>query len=348
MVRNAIARSSVIALMSAVLFSAVLAALAATISFGPRLAADQSARPAPARAAGAGKSTASRTPWGDPDLQGLWTNTTTTPLQRPSGLAGKQVLTDEERAELDDRSARNADRPPRPGDPGAYNDFWLDKGKASTQTSLIVDPSDGKLPSLTPEAQKRAEGLAASRRLPPASWEDLNFLERCITRGMPGAMLPGFYNHNYQIVQTPGYVVILVEMIHDVRIIPLDARPHLDPHIRQWLGDSRGRWDGDTLVVETTNFNGKVTEQRPSHTVFGISENLTLVERFTRVDRNTIDYRFTVTDPTTFTRPWTAATPMSRIAQPIYEYACHEGNYAAPNMLRGARAQEQADWPICP
>src|SRR5262249_53820711 len=164
--------------------------------------------------------------------------------------------------------------------------------------------------------------------------------ERCITRSLPGAMLPGFYNHNYQILQSPGYVVLLVEMIHDVRVIPTDGRPHLGPAIRKWLGDSRGRWEGNTLVVETTNIIPGL-ELRPSRTVLGGTEQLKVVERFTRVDADTLDYQFTVTDPAMFTRAWTASTPMAKTDIPIYEYACHEGNYAIVNMLRGARMAEQ-------
>ena len=282
-----------------------------------------------------------RTPWGDPDLQGIWTNTTTTPLERPDALAGRDVLTDEERAELDEEAIRNADQPPRTRDTGSYNSFWLEKGKRSEQTSLVVDPADGKLPPFTAAAQERVEALAAARQQPTASWEGLNVFDRCIARGLPGAMMPGFYNHNYHILQTPGYVVILLEMLHDVRIIPLDERPHLPRGIHQWLGDSRGRWEGDTLVVETTNVADKVNEFRRSHTVFGASRHLHLEERFARVGPDVIDYTFTVTDPTTFTRPWTGAAPMHRTEGPIYEYACHEGNYAMEHILRGARAQEQ-------
>jgi hypothetical protein len=157
-------------------------------------------------------------------------------------------------------------------------------------------------------------------------------------------MMPGFYNHNYNIMQTPDYVVIYVEMIHDARIIPLDGRPHLSPHVRQWLGSSRGRWEGDTLVVETTNLSEKAHEQRVemANVVFGISEHVQIVERFTRTSEDTIDYRFTITDPTTYQRAWTAAIPMAAIEGPLFEYACHEGNYAVPNMLRGARADERA------
>jgi hypothetical protein len=287
--------------------------------------------------AGAAAWTAPRTAWGEPDLQGIWTNTTTTPLERPARFGGREFLTDEERAELDAQAVRNADRQPQAGDPGAYNTFWLENGKRSARTSLVIDPPDGKLPPVTPLGKQRSEEIEQVRLRPPDSWHDVNIYERCITRGMPGAMMPGFYNHNYQILQVPGYVVILVEMIHDVRIIPLDGRPHLTPNVRQWLGDSRGRWEGNTLVVETTNFDDRVYERRPSNAVFGISGNLHLVERFTRVDPDTIDYQFTVTDPTTFTRPWTAAIPMSRLEGQIYEYACHEGNYGLMNILRGAR-----------
>jgi hypothetical protein len=280
-----------------------------------------------------------RTAWGDPDLQGIWTNTTTTPLERPKELEGKQVLTDEEWAQRDRQVAASVsfDNAPRAGSPGGYNEFWVERGKLSKRTSLIVDPPDGRLPPLTPQAQKRADARAQYLREHPAdSWEDLSQFTRCLTRGLPGAMVPGFYNHNYQIFQAPGYVVILVEMIHEARIVPLDGRPHLGPTLRQLMGDSRGRWEGDTLVVETTNFS-------PNAQYRGISgANLRLVERFTRVDADTIDYQFTFDDPTTFTKPWTAAIPMTALSEAIYEYACHEGNYGIVNILRGHRAEERA------
>jgi hypothetical protein len=312
-----------------------LAAVIAVVSLAPGPAAGQ------APTAAADKWTSSRTPWGDPDLQGIWTNTTTTPLERPSDLAGKQVLTDRERAELDERAAQRRDRRPPPGNPGAYNSFWMDGGKASQRTSLVVDPADGRLP-YTPEGRKRAEAFAAAFAGNGAadSWEDRTLYERCITRGLPGAMMPGFYNHNYQILQTPGYVVLFVEMIHDARIIPVDRRPHLGQHIRQWLGDSRGRWEGNTLLVETTNFTDKVNDR--GLTVFGTGKSVHLVERFTRVDADTIDYQFTVDDATAFTRPWTAAIPMTKIKGPLFEYACHEGNYGLAQILSGARVQEKA------
>jgi hypothetical protein len=286
------------------------------------------------------KTAAAKTPWGHPDLQGYWTNTTTTPLQRPPDLKDKAVLTPQEyearNAQVAARS--NTDQAPRKGDPGNYNDFWYERGALNYRTSLVVDPQDGRLPPLTADEQKRAADARASHG-PADSPEERSTYERCITRGLPGAMMPGFYNHNYQIVQTPNYVVINVEMIHDARIIPLDGRPHHGPAIRNWLGDSRGHWEGNTLVVETTNFNNKVREQ--SIIAFSTSQNLRLVERFTRTAEERIEYEFTVTDPTVYAQPWTASIPMTRIDGPIYEYACHEGNYGLGGILRGARMDEQ-------
>ena len=284
---------------------------------------------------------APRTSWGDPDLQGTWTNTTTTPLQRPTSLAGQAFLTDEERAALDEKNAPGIDAAPGVG---AYNNFWMEQGFVSQRTSLIVDPPEGRLPAITPKAQQRLDILNASRRAPsyPTSYDEPSLMERCITRGLPGTMLPGNYNHNYNILQTSEHVAIYTEMIHDTRIIPVDGRPHIGPSVQQWLGDSRGHWEGDTLVVETTNFTDKVYEQRFSLLVWGTGQHMHLVERFTRVNADTIDYQFTLTDPTTFARPWTAAIPMTRLEGPMFEYACHEGNYAMGNMLRGARAEDKA------
>ena len=284
-----------------------------------------------------------RTPWGHPNLQGLWNNNTVVPLERPDDLAEREELSDEEVAA---RFQANSDFlfTPRDGDPGFYNEFWFEYGQDTNRTSLIIDPRDGKLPPLTPEAAERAAALANFATLPAvtgdaASWEELSLFDRCITRGMPGAMSPGFYNHNYRILQTPDYVVMLVEMIHDVRIIPLEGRPHPSPAVRQWLGDSVGRWEGDTLVVETTNFTDRVNTR--GVTVFGGSDQMRLVERFTRVGPDTIDYRYTIEDAANYTAPWTAAIPMTRIDGEIFEYACHEGNYSVENILRGARANEQ-------
>lgn len=286
-----------------------------------------------------------KTPWGHPDLQGFWTNTTTTPLERPTDLKDKATLTAAERAAADAQARQNADRPPPPGNTGAYNDVWFERGRRSEQTSLIIDPPSGRLPPLTPRGQARKKELDDNRAedggRPPDSYEDFDVYDRCISRGLPGAMMPGFYNHNYQIVQTPNYVMILAEMIHDARVIPLDGRPHLPKQVRRWLGDSRGRWDGDTLVVETTNFKEGADERGMANTVVGGSPEMVIVERFRRIDADNIDYRFTVTDPVLFTAPWTVAAPMTKLDGVIYEYACHEGNYAMANMLKGARADEQ-------
>jgi hypothetical protein len=201
---------------------------------------------------------------------------------------------------------------------------------------LIIDPPDGKIPALTPEAQKRQADLAEYRRQHPGDGpEDFSLANRCIlwaTAGPP--MLPGAYNNNYQIVQAPGYVAILVEMIHDARIIPTDGGPHLPSGVHQWLGDSRGHWEGDTLVVETTNFNNKTNFR-------GASEKMKLTERFKRIDANTISYEFTVNDPSSFTKPWTAQIPMNKTTDSVLEYACHEGNYAMEGMLKGLRAEEK-------
>ena len=302
--------------------------------------------PAPAEAAGqepaaAESGTALRTPWGDPDLQGTWTNTTRTPLERPAHLGATEVYTEEQVSELNEQAARNVDRPPPPGETGAYNSFWMESGRRSQRTSLVVDPPDGRVP-YTPAERERADAFAATINAdgPADTWTDRNLYERCITRGLPGAMMPGFYNHNYQILQAPGYVVILVEMIHDARIVPLDGRTHVPASIRQWLGSSRGRWEGDTLVVETSNFTGAVRDR--GLTVFGGGRDGRLVERFTRVDADTIDYEFTFDDAAVFTRSWTAAIPMTRMEGPLFEYACHEGNYGLENILAGARAEEQA------
>jgi hypothetical protein len=280
-----------------------------------------------------------RTPWGDPDLQGVWSIATITPFERPTSLAGKQVLTEEEAAELEktNLTTNNQDRRDGAGTDAdvarAYNDFWWDRGTkvvSTRQTSLVVDPPDGRVPALTPDGQKRATARAARGY---DSWEDRSLWERCITRGLP--MVPGPYNNNYQILQTPTHVVIIHEMIHDARIIPLDGRPHVGQNVRQWFGDSRGRWEGATLVVETTNFSDKWSFR-------GSTEKLRLIERFTRLDNGTVKYEFTIDDPATFTSKWTAAIPMAGTDELIYEYACHEGNYGMVNLLSGARKQEKA------
>jgi hypothetical protein len=305
-----------------------LAALIAVVSLAPRPAAGQTPTT---------NWVSLRTPWGDPDLQGVWNNAATasskviTPLERP----GEREL---------ERQATREAAPP------SFS-YFFEGGKALQRKWLIVDPADGILP-YTPEGRKQADAFAAqtygnggTARCPPGtactdSYEDRNVYDRCITRGLPGSMMPGFYNHNYHILQTPGYVAVVVEMIHDVRIIPVDGRPHLNQRIRQWLGNSRGHWEGNTLVVETTNFTDKVTDR--GLTLFGTGKDARLVERFTRLDADTIDYQFTVDDTSVFTGPWTAAIPMTRVDGPLFEYACHEGNYGLLNILSSARNQEKA------
>jgi len=293
------------------------------------------------------KTTTTRTPCGDPDLQGIWNNTTITPLERPTRLAGKQVLTDEEAAEFQRQELQrtNADR--RDGGPEAdvgraYNEVWFDRGRAkgTMRTSLVVDPSDGRFPPLTPEAKEKAAARVEARRRrgPADSWEDRSLPERCIlNHGVPP--LPTGYNNNYQILQTPGYVVILYEMLYEPRIIPVGGRPHVGQQIRQWKGNSRGRWEGNTLVVDTTDFSDKTVIRGIPATP---SEALHVVERFTRVDAQTIDYQSTIDDPKTWTRPWTLAVPMTKTEERLYEYACHEGNYGMFGILEGARAEEKA------
>jgi hypothetical protein len=284
-----------------------------------------------------------RTPDGRPDLQGIWDYRSATPLERPARFEGREFMTPAEVAEYERLAAEREDGRP-PDDPrteqSVHPSWWLDYGKTvikTARTSLIVDPPDGKVPPLTAEGEKRqaARRATARTRGPADNPEDRGLFERCITRGVPAGMLPGPYNNNLQIIQTPGFVVLFTEMIHDARIVAMDGRPHDPAHMREWLGDSRGRWEGDTLVVETTNFRDE--------TVFrGSGANLHLIERFTRLDNDTLEYRFTVTDASTWTRPWTVSFPMVRTEGPIYEYACHEGNYGLMNILSGARWQEKA------
>ena len=308
----------------------------------------------------AGKAwTASRTSDGQPDLQGVWVNNSATPLERPKALEGKPLLTDEEVADLKKRAARifdvnvnsdfaggdgfflallaNPERYKNPNSTGTAVEMV--ERELENRTSLIVDPSDGKVPPLTPEAQARvARGPTptGAGQPPPAGPEDLSNALRCITDGVP--RLGGnaaSYNSYYQILQTPGYVVIVGEATKPSRIVPLDGRPHLPQSIRQWHGDSRGRWDGNTLVIDTTNFS-------PKSNFMGSAEHLHLVERFTRVAADRVNYEIRLTDPTTWTKPWDAAIHLRQTNNKLYEYACHEGNfYTMEGMLRAARADEQ-------
>jgi hypothetical protein len=297
-----------------------------------------------------------RTPDGQPDLQGIWDFSTLTPLERPSQLGDKAVFTEKEAAEYEKQALQNNNKDRRDGPAQtdlsrAYNDSWYEYGKISKdrRTSLIIDPPDGKIPAWTPEAQKREDARpnwynsynhrdsAGPDRAD--SWEDRNLSERCMSRGTP--RLPSSYNNVFQIVQTPQYIALLAEMVHEVRIIPLDNRPHVDHKIQEWLGDSRGHWENNTLVVDTTNFNDKVI-RNIFNCCRGASTNLHVIERFTRSDANTIDYEYTVDDPTTFVRKWTVSLPMRKIKGPVFEYACHEGNFdTMTGILKGARAAEK-------
>jgi hypothetical protein len=288
-----------------------------------------------------------RTADGQPDLQGTWTNATITPFERPDELAGKAVLTPAEAAELEKKAALNrVDGPPKAGDVGSYNQVWFDSGTkvvSTRQTSLVVEPSDGRVP-VKPSAETKRDYDAAHIT---DSYEYMSIWDRCITRGVPAGLFPAGYNNAHQIVQTAGYVMIFSEMIHEARIIPLDGRPHLPASVRQWNGDSRGHWEHNTLVVDTTNFNGKgwISTSAAGLRIKGIpqSESLHLVERFTRVDAGTINYELTVNDPEVYTKPWKVAMPLTRDENyTIYEYACHEGNEAVGNVLRGGRALDKA------
>jgi hypothetical protein len=340
--------------MRARLFGALAcAALAAGLS------GCQSGTAAGPNADAGGSGPAPRTADGRPDLRGVWAYATITPLERSDEFAGKEFLTPEEAVAFERLTAETQDRDRRDGDgeggrgadgrtdlDRAYNKFWWDFGTnvvGTRRTSLIVDPPDGRIPALTPDGLKRAEdrrglwtrdsrgGGSAGRTFDSAAERPLQ--ERCLgwsTSGPP--MLPGAYNNNVQLFQTRDHVAILNEMIHDHRIVPLDGRPQVGPRMRQWMGTSVGRWDGDTLVVDTVNLPGAFRAS---------SEKMHLIERFTRVNADMLLYEFTVDDPETWTRPWTVQIPMSKSDEPIFEYACHEGNYSMVNVLSGARAQEK-------
>jgi hypothetical protein len=306
-----------------------------------------SALTAPALAQG-GRPDLPRTADGQPDIQGIWTNPTITPFERPANLAGKAFLTPEEAAAVEKTTIERraaAEKNPARGDVGSYNDFWFDQGTrvvATRQTSLVVDPPDGRVP-LTPEAERVRD---ENGRRETESYEFMSVWDRCITRGVPGGLFPAGYNNAYQIVQTPGYVVIVHEMIHDARIIPIDRGSHPPNDVKLWNGDSRGHWEGQTLVVDTTNFNGRswIATNAASGRIKGVMETeaLHLVERFTRVDANTINYEATITDPVMYAKPWKVSVPLMRDPDyRIFEYACHEGNRVVEHVLKGARALER-------
>ncbi len=307
----------------------------------------------PARAQA--KANAPKTAWGKPDLNGVWDFRTITPLERPTNLADKAFLTEEEAAaaeqEVAERNRRLDERPAEKataggnvdrrddGTAGFYNNFWLDGGtkfREDRRTSLIIDPPDGRVPPLTEAAQRRAEERRAYLREHPAdSAQERSASDRCLVGFNAGPPLtPGGYNQNVQVFQTREHVVLVTEMIHTARVVPLDGRPPLNDGIRQWSGAARGHWEGDSLVIETTNFN----EQRGWR---GATGRMKLIERLTRVDEDTLEYKYTVIDPETWTAPWTASIPLRLSDLPVYEYACHEGNYSLPNILSGQRAAEK-------
>ena len=281
-----------------------------------------------------------RTPDGQPDLQGVWSYATLTPLERPSEYASREFLTDEEVAERNEDGATFASSERRDelvaqqDVDRAYDQFWWDRGTSDGRTALIEDPPDGRIP-YTRQGRQRVEARRALSNRAAHGPEDRSPAERCVHHPKAGPPLtPGGYNNNVQVFQIPGYVVMFTEQIHDARIIPLDGHPDLSPNVRQWMGSSRGHWEGATLVVDTTNFNGRMSYQ-------GSTEHLHLVERFTRVDADTIEYTFTVDDPASYTRPWTASIQLRPLQGEIYEFACHEGNYGMFNLLAGARAEEK-------
>ena len=298
--------------------------------------------------------TSARTADGRPDLQGVWAHNVATPLQRPPALAGKETLSDEDLEKIQKTAARLfasgsgdaafgdvvfltalaevQDFVSPEGATGNYNQFWLVEREFDRRTSLVTDPPNGLVPPITREARERFYNIRALRQRLPQGPEDRLLSERCISAGVP--RFEAGNNSYTQIFQTAEYVVILMEMIHDARIIPMDGRSHLPENVRQWHGDPRGRWEGDTLVVDTTNYS-------PKSGFVGSTEGLHLVERFTRVSQNTLHYEVTLDDPATWIRPWTAMMPLRRTDDVIFEYACHEGNYSMVGILAGARAEEK-------
>jgi hypothetical protein len=295
---------------------------------------------------------------GHPDFEGIWTNKTITPLERPKELGTKAFFTSEEVKAYTQSTLERNDKDKRGGGVrdvlNAYNAFWWDSGTKvlkNMRTSIIVDPPDGRIPALTPhrqaQLQERAEAIkvrcqrpgcaiANSGQVSPADKaEDLDLMTRCISFGTVVPMLPSAYNNDYQIVQAPGVVAIDTEMVHEVRRIPTDGSSHLPSNVREWIGDPRGHWEGDTLVVDSTNFSAVEGRAR------GADENLHLIERFTRVGPDTLLYQFTIDDPTAFTKPWSGEIPMTKTDGPLYEYACHEGNIGMRDIIAAAQADEK-------
>jgi hypothetical protein len=321
------------------------------------LSAQAPATKAPAKGSAGPKAAAKawvqpKTSWGDPDLQGLWpaTDMINVPMQRPASFGTRAVLTEEEYAQRVTAAKRTAaadseEFAPANAQPGINPpSYWLERGKPNYQASLVVDPPDGRTPPLTPAAEKLAAERAEARKgHNNDTWEDQSFYDRCISRGVMGSILPVIYNNGNEILQAPGLVIIRYEMIHETRIIPLDGHPHVDAGVRSYMGDARGHWEGNTLVVETTNLIGNTNGIGLNGGGTPHSDALKLTERLTRVSANVIDYEATIDDPKTWTKPWKVAFPLRRDSGfTIYEYACHEGNIGLLDILSGARAEEAA------
>ena len=297
---------------------------------------------------------APKTAWGDPDLQGIWTSSGATPFERPNNLSGREILTDEEVSSIraattardEELLSAAAQRTQAGGNVGAYNNFWMNRGARTNRTSMVVDPPDGRLPPLTPAGEHaRTTRLKAPRGMERGdTWEDRHIWERCVTRGgMPNAMFPRSYNNNMQVFQTPDHVVMLIEQVHEVRVVPLDGRDHPSDEIGQWNGISTGHFEGDTLVVETSNLDSRVSGLQPwslFDSAEGSGEDMTLIERFTRTGPDSLEYEVQVFDPQMYTRSWTVAFPFSSLGDVMYEYACHEGNEGMIGILAGGRAED--------
>ncbi len=321
----------------------ILAVVIALLTLAAVSAAAQ-ARPSTPSARPAKTWASPKTPWGDPDLQGIYNSDDyiNTPLERPMELGDRLYFTEAELAEAAAKLARQAG-----AGTGPQGNWGERERRPPAQTSLIVDPPNGRMPALTTEGQKRLVAIrqtALSPQKRPSSWEDYDFYIRCITRGLAGSILPSSYDNGTQIVQAPGYVTLLHEKIHEARIIPLDKRPHVGENIRSYLGNSLGHWEGNTLVVETTNFyDNKTGIGRNGGNAIATSDALRLTERFTRVDPNTIHYEMTIDDPKIYTGPWKITFPLTQDpGYQLFEYTCHESNYSLYNMLSGARAEERA------
>ena len=317
-----------------ILAAVTLSSTIGITSLGAQAPAGARSNAAPAAAKGP------RTPWGDPDLQGTWDYRTITPLERNRELGTREFYTEAEKKALEDRAGKRMDTAPEKITPGLnHAQWWTDPGRFVAdgyRTSLIVDPPDGRIPAVTAEARARQARAPNRNNAVNASWLDRGDQERCITYGLPSASLPTLYNNNIRIVQAPGTAVIVHEMIHEARVVPLDGRPRLNDNVRAWIGDTRGHWEGDTLVVETTNFNGK-------HSYRGSTTGLHLTERYTRIDEGRLELRLTVSDPTTWEKPWTVLLPMRPTeGQLLLEYACHEANLSMFNILEVARDAEKA------